>query len=48
MLYRKYKELKEEGEQELKKVLKQLYEDGRKCGWKVGETNEESGKNVWI
>ncbi|XP_073238938.1 PAN2-PAN3 deadenylation complex catalytic subunit PAN2-like [Porites lutea] len=34
-LYRKYEELNTKGE--FRKVLRQLYEDGRKSGWKVGE-----------
>lgn len=34
-LYRKYEELTAKGE--FRKVLRQLYEDGRKTGWKVGE-----------
>ncbi|XP_027041539.1 PAN2-PAN3 deadenylation complex catalytic subunit PAN2-like isoform X1 [Pocillopora damicornis] len=34
-LYRKYEELSSKGE--FRKVLKQLYEDGRKSGWKVEE-----------
>ena len=46
MLYRKYEELKKEGGQQVKTVLKQLYEDGRKCGWKIGEKMEENPKNT--
>ncbi|XP_020913872.1 PAN2-PAN3 deadenylation complex catalytic subunit PAN2 [Exaiptasia diaphana] len=41
-LYRKYVELTADKEPaEFKKVLKQLYEDGRKCNWKVGGNNED-------
>ena len=34
-LYRKYEDLTAKGE--FRKVLRQLYEDGRKSGWKVEE-----------
>ena len=34
-LYRKYEQFSAKGE--FRKVLKQLYDDGRKSGWKVEE-----------
>jgi len=38
-LYRKYEQFSAKGE--FRKVLKQLYEDGRKSGWKVEEKTTE-------
>lgn len=38
-LYRKYEQFSAKGE--FRKVLKQLYEDGRKSGWKVEESAAE-------
>lgn len=38
-LYRKYEQFSAKGE--FRKVLKQLYDDGRKSGWKVEENTAE-------
>ena len=38
-LYRKYEQFSAKGE--FRKVLKQLYDDGRKSGWKVEENSAE-------
>jgi len=42
-LYRKYVELTADKDpSEVKKMLKQLYDDGRKCNWKIGANIEEN------
>lgn len=38
-LYRKYLELSRGGQEEFRKVLKGLYEKGRKLDWKVPESD---------
>ena len=38
-LYRKYEQFSAKGE--FRRVLKQLYDDGRKSGWKVEENTAE-------
>lgn len=38
-LYRKYLELSRRGQEEFRKVLKGLYEKGRKLDWKVPESD---------
>ena len=40
-LYRKYEEIKKQGEQSFRSTLRQLYEAGRKCNWKVEELSTE-------
>ena len=40
-LYRKYEELKKQGEQSFRSTLRQLYEAGRKCSWKVEDLPAE-------
>ncbi|XP_076874775.1 PAN2-PAN3 deadenylation complex catalytic subunit PAN2 isoform X2 [Brachyhypopomus gauderio] len=43
-LYRKYLELSRAGQDEFRKVLKGLYEKGRKLDWKVPETDSTDGQ----
>lgn len=42
-LYKKYEELTAIGE--FRNVLRQVYEDGRKSGWQIGDSTTEWGQN---
>lgn len=45
-LQQKYKELQDEGEDKVQATIKEMYEFGRKCQWKIPDVDENYDEQV--